>query len=210
MKKILSIFLIGILSITLIGCGESKSDDTNVNKKDENTSAKKDDKFKKYEKGKKDFLAIKDDLSVENINKVTGIEGKITKEEGDYQYYEWDYGEDFVMNITATYNKGSAYIYIYTYVSFKAPDEALANSDLNFSDIDEAQFKSDLGNDAKIGYVNDLVGGEGFPVEYDNKSDESVVYITKYRWVGSDKNFIEASVSTSDESITFASYRFNK
>lgn len=118
MKKVLSIFLIGVLILTLVCSDESKNDSADGKDKKETTSDKKDDKYKKYEKGKKDFLAIKDDLSVENINKVTGVEGVLTKEDGNYQYYEWDYGEDFVMNIKATYNNGSAYTH--TFVNFKA------------------------------------------------------------------------------------------
>lgn len=217
MKKFMSLALIGMLCLTLTACGskESTNDDT---KKSDKTEVKT-DISKQYAKIKKDFIAIKKDVTVENIEKVTGIKATTIKD-GEEEYgslsyeYKFDYGYDYEAYITVTYshNPKSVYDYDTTYVELKCPSELFENSDLDLSSLKKDEFKEMVDRGTKVSAINSAVGGEGFAYKYQTSYKTGKADVTSIVWADKKGNYIKSSLrggettELDDKTLSFVSY----
>ncbi len=210
MKKILSMILIGILCLSFVGCGA----DTKVQGKKSSGDIKK-----QYEKIRQDFIAIKKDLSVDNIKKITGIK-PTTIQDGVQKYgetifeYKFDYGFDYEAYIKLYYshNPKSIYPYDTTRVELKCPDEFFKNSDLDLSGITQEEFKADVDRGFKVSAINNLAGGNGFADRYEKSAKTGFVDVTSLVWADEKGNYIKSSlrgdetVALTDKTLSLVNY----
>lgn len=184
MKKKVILVLVGTLFLTLsVGCDKTnkKENKTVQNKINGNCSAV--DCIKK----------LNTKSTVEEINKVIGIDGILTDEK--YNKYTWKISD--TDEVTATY-----------YSSNKANIEAtydkntLKNNKVDFSKYNE--IKTALKNGEKVSYeeFKEKVGGvDGTLVEISSISN-------KYTWVNKDGGYLTATFSNTSDKCTFIVGRF--
>ena len=219
MKKILNLVLIGLVCFALVGCGNKDND---TNKKEQGGNSAK-DISKQYEKIRKDFVAIKSNITVENIEKVTGIKRTTIKdgveEYGSISYeYKFDYGYDYEAYIKLRYshNPKSIYKYDTIYVELKCPDELFRNSKLDLSGLTKTEFKAAFDRGIKVSGVNNLAGGEGFASGYETSYKTGEAYITHLVWADTKGNIIKSSlrggetVALQDKTLSYVSYQLKQ
>lgn len=185
MKKI----LVGILSLALVislttGCDKQEKKDNS--KKEVKTEEKKTLKAKcsALECIKK----IEPENTVEEVNKIVGVEGKLTDEK--YNFYEYDLGND--EKITLKYYSSTKA----TIVADYERDE-LANKKVDLSKLTDLKPKVSAGI-TYDDFKNEIGGEDGTLIE---KSESS----NKYVWVSKKGGYITASFRKSDNKCSFFS-----
>ena len=219
MKKIINYISIFVLCLTLVGCGTNKDSNTSQNTENTNKQKNSGDINKKYEKIRKDFIAIEKDLSVSNIEKVTGIKPDVIKDGvekyGNLAYeYKFDYRYDFEAYITLSYSHNPKTIYDHdtTYAKLKCSNEVFKNNDLDLSNIVEAEFKEDIKRGIKVSAIDNMAGGKGFANEYEKAAKTGNIYPRSMVWADQKGNYIKSSlrggddVSLPDKTLSFATF----
>lgn len=175
MKKIIYEFLI---TMTLVGCSKN-STTTNIDKKLEtngNCTA-----VECIEK-------ISIDNTVDEINKIIGIDGKLTDEK--YNKYYWELSVD--TGIEVSYYSGKKGT-----IKVDIEKDLLANKNIDFSKYEELQSKVKSGisyND----FIKYLGNTNGVLIEKSGITN-------KYIWVSKDGSYLNASFSNSSGECTFVS-----
>lgn len=185
MKKKVILVLVGTLCLTLsVGCNkEVKKENKTIKEEKINGNCSAIDCMKK----------LNTSNTVEEINKVIGIDGTLTDEK--YNKYTWKisdtdeitaaYYSSSKANITATYDKNT-----------------LKNSKVDFSKYNE--IKTALKNGEAVSYndFKEKVGGvDGTLVEISSISN-------KYTWVNKDGGYLTATFSNTSDKCTFIVGRF--
>ena len=218
--KILALVLIIVLStVFLAGCGAKSENGTDAKEQ----GGKLDTIEGQYEKIRQDFKNIKGELTVENIEKVTGIKPTVIKdgveEYGSMSYeYKFDYGFDYEAYITMSYSHNPKTIYPYdtTYVELKCPNELFQNNSLDMSSIKEEEFKADINRGIKVSAINNSAGGEGLAKKYQTSYKTGEAYVITMVWSDEKGNYINSSlrgdetVKLEDKTLSFVSYKLKQ
>lgn len=174
----ISILVLGIFLVT--GCSVKKEI---VIGKDKKIQEKK--KLKAKCSAVECIKKLNIDVTVEEANKIIGVDGKLTDEK--YNFYEYDLGND--EKIILKYYSG---------------DKATIEADFNQDDI--ANKKVDLShvNDLKTKVQNGLTYDE-FKAEIGNTDGiliEKSQFSNKYLWVSTKGGYIKATFSLSNNKCT--------
>lgn len=186
MKRKLLFLLVSVLLVsTLTGCGKSSTPNENGT-----NNSSQSEKVKGNCTAVECIKKIKNENTVDEINRIIGFDGELIDEK--YNIYYWKLSENTGVKM-AYYSstKGT--------VSIDYDTNTLANSRVNFSRYSELQNKIRDGVSYQefISYIGNV---EGTIVE---KSTTS----TKYVWVSSDGSYLNGSFSNISNQCTFASGR---
>lgn len=176
-KKIIGIILVVLLG-TMTGCTNSNNNNEN------NTTATTKGNCTATECIKQ----ITIDNTVEEINKIIGINGELIDE--NYNKYYWKLSEN--SGIEVTYYSGKKGT-----IKIDIDKSTLANNNVEFSKYEELQtkVKEGISYNTFISYVGNV---EGTIIE---KSSAT----TKYIWVAKDGSYLNGSFSNSSGKCTFIS-----
>ena len=185
-KKILVVVLAVAMMFTVTGCGAKKSSDNYVAP---NSNAAHDKSTVKTKCTVLECIKkLKSENTVEEINKVVGVEGKLTNEK--YNEYTWTFSDK--ESLKATY-----------YSSDKANIEAnyirdnIANRKVTFSKYDEIQTALKSGSSLTYDEFKSKVGGvEGTLVYISSTSN-------KYVWANKKGEYLTATFSNTTNKCTF-------
>ena len=184
-KKILVVVLSLALMFTVTGCGKKANDNyvaPNSNTAHDKSTVKT--KCTVLECIKK----LSADSTVEEINKVVGVEGKLTNEK--YNEYTWTFSDK--ESLKATY-----------YSSDKANIEAnyirddVANKKVTFSKYDEIQTALKSGSSLTYDEFKSKVGGVEGTLVYISSSSN------KYVWVNTKGEYLTGTFSNTTNKCTF-------
>lgn len=184
MKKLLKRLICLTLLLCLTGCGS----------KENNSNKEVLTKSKGNCEATECIELIEPENTVEEINKIIGIDGKLTDEK--YNVYYWELSEDQGIEVSYYSNtKGT--------ISVEVNDKkAFANSKVDFSKYDEISALLDDGTSLTYEEFVDMVGNvDGTLIE---KSSSSLKYI----WVNSDGGYLNATFSKRTGKCSFVSGYF--
>lgn len=182
-KKFFGLVLGALLTMTLTGCGSSVN---NQNGGTASGSEKTKGNCTPVECVKK----INPENTVEEINNIIGVKGELTDEK--YNKYYWELSDESGVEVTYySSTKGT--------IVADINKEDYANSKVDFSRYSELKPKINEGITYSefITYIGNV---DGIIVE---KSS----YSTKYLWVSSDGEYLNATFSNSSNKCTFATGR---
>lgn len=184
-KKLFSILLVGVLVMGLTGCGNSAKEN---NKSDSSSATKGNcDVFKCLEK-------LNSSMTVEEMNKVIGFEGKLVSDEETYKTYSWDLTDDTSIRsqFMLKYNTAT--------ISANYPS-SMVTKKADFSKWNEIQAK--LKSKEKLSYKEfvKLVGGVEGTIK--QKTDTQ----TTYSWYNSKGGYLSGYFDK-DGNCTMATGRF--
>lgn len=183
-RKILSLLLVGIVIISLTGCGNNSSDNTNKLSNDNNTESKTTQKTSKEDINNK---GDNPDL-IDALNGYVSDEIKKWEEENYVSYFSLDHINDIVKNLDtwkyefiALGNK--QFTGTYTATEWKNKNEDLSNYDgkLYFSTVDftrkdrlnaEGKYYLLVFDETDQSYYNILISFEDFKVDNDIQKDK--------------------------------------
>ena len=134
---------------------------------------------------------ISADNSVEDINRIIGVDGELVDEENNV--YAWTIKEDELVKVTM---KDDAYR-----VSLDIDRNTLADAKVDFSNYSELQTKivEGISYEDFITYIGNVEG----------TVTEKTKLSTKYTWVSTDGNYLSATFSNVSNKCTFASGKIN-
>lgn len=185
MKKLFNGLICLTLLFALTGCNNSG---------DSNSSQENLSKSKGKCEATECIKLIEPENTVEEINKIIGVDGELTDEK--YNVYYWELSDDQGIQVSY-YSSDTGTIEV------EVDDKTVfANSKVDFSRYDE--ISSLLKNGTSLTYDEfvDMVGGvEGTLME---KSTSSL----QYMWVNSDGGYLNASFSNSTGKCSFITGRF--
>lgn len=180
MKKFLKLFSLMFISLVLVGCNNNL---LNNNLTGDNDTSKK-------MNGKCNYLdcinEISDTASVEDINNIIGIDGKLIDDK--YNQYEWAFNDE--ISLYATYYNNS-----YPTIEIDYYEEDIMNKKVDLSDLDGLKIKVNKGisyNEFKQ-YIGNV---EGTLIE---KSK----YTKRYIWVNKDGGYVKGSFNNRNECTFF-------
>ncbi len=186
-KKILVIIFALFFVISLTGCGNSNSNKSSSTEKTESKSKGNCDVFTCLEK-------LDTDMSLEEMNKIIGFEGKLESDEEKYKTYSWDLTDDtsITSQFMTSYNTAT--------ISANYPT-SMVEKKADFSKWED--IKSRLNKKEKISYDEfvKLVGGVKGAIKQKNSSS------TSYSWYNSDGGYLTAYFNK-DGICTMATGRF--
>lgn len=173
-KKVLSLFIGGFLLITLTGC-------SNVL-----TSKSSEEKTKGNCTPIECIKQIEPENTVEEINKIIGVDGELTDE--TYNKYYWELSEDSGIEVTYYSSENGKIV-------ADIDNNILKNNNVDFSKYDELKSK-----------VNDGITYSEF-ITYIGNEDGTIIekssLSTKYIWVASDGSHITGTFSNSTNKCTY-------
>lgn len=179
-SKLLLCLLSFALVITLVTGCDKKSDNGNNSKGKGETAEKSESKIKTKCDFYKCIDEIKPENTVEEVNKIIGIEGVLTDEK--YNFYEYDFGNDKKITLKFYSSDKSTIVIDYDKKDLKNNKVTLENlSDLKArinDGITYEEFKKEVG------------GVDGTLVEKSTLSN-------KYVWVTKNEGYVTASFSNS-------------
>lgn len=181
-KKLFSILLVGVLVIGLTGCGKSTKQSTNDKQAKGNC-----DVFKCLTK-------LDSNMTLEEMNKVIGFEGKLVSDEETYKVYSWSLTDDTSISsqFMLKYNTAT--------ISANYPS-SMVTKKADFSKWSEIQTK--LKSREKVSYKEfvKLVGGVEGTIKQKTEST------TTYSWYN-DKDGYLSGYFDKDGNCTMATGRF--
>ena len=188
-KKLLTIFVCGIMLIGLTGCGATKEESNKDTKEEKTTStAKKDTKVFEY------IEKLDLDNSVDEITEMIGLEPKV-EEESSYNKYTWTI-TDYTSLIALEQSSGSVYN-----IKVETSNDIMKNKKVDFSKYDEIQAALKSGNSLTYDEFVEKVGNvQGYLIE---KSSIS----TAYKWVSDEGAYLRATFNNTSKKCTFVSGR---
>ena len=183
-SKLLVVTFMCMLSLFLVtGCA-SKTTKDEVKKDDTKETSKLKAKCSALECIKK----IEPENTVEEVNEIVGVEGKLTSEE--YNIYEYDLGND--EKITLKYYSGTKATIIADY-----DRDSLADKKVDLSNLQVLKSKVSAGITYDE-FKNEIGGSDGTLIEKSSTSN-------KYVWVSKKGGYVTGSFRIRDNKCSFFS-----
>lgn len=179
-KLALTIFLCTLCLFLATGCGKK------IEPRDDNSKNEKENALKANCSALECIKKIEPENTVEEVNKIVGVEGKLTDEK--YNIYEYDLGND--ETITLKYYSGTKATIVASY-----DKNSLANKNVNLSDLQELKSKVNSGITYDE-FKNEIGSVDGTLIE---KSDSS----KKYIWVSKKGGNVTGSFRNRDNKCSF-------
>lgn len=186
-KLLLSLLSFALVITLVTGCDKT-SDDSNNSKSKGETAEKSKNSVKTKCEFYKCIDEIKPENTVEEVNKIIGIEGVLTDEE--YNFYEYDFGDDKKITL-----------------KFYSSDKSTIVVDYNKKDLKNNKVTLENLSDLKS-RINDGITYEDFKKEVggvDGTLIEKSTLSDKYVWVTKNEGYVTASFSNSKGTCTFFS-----
>lgn len=182
-SKLLLVTLLCVFSVFLVtGCGKDKvQEDNGVKPKEES-------KLKAKCSALECIKKIEPENTVEEVNKIVGVEGKLTDEK--YNIYEYDLGND--ETITLKYYSGTTATIVADY-----DEDEIANKKVDLSDLQGLKTKVNSGI-TYDDFKNEIGGVEGTLIEKSSSSN-------RYVWVSTKGGNVKATFRTRDNMCSFFS-----